>query len=103
MTKDQIAEQFADSLEKAQLAMVNEILALKDSMLRDEFMSLMSSIDVRDYVLNQIGLQKDINILMSQYESVLLGMEFTGAVTEETLLSLVKLDRATFMSQINTM
>jgi len=103
VTKDQIAEQFADSLEKAQLAMVNEILALKDSMLRDEFMSLMSSIDVRDYVLNQIGLQKDIDILMSQYESVLLGMEFTGAVTEETLLSLVKLDRATFISQINTM
>ena len=88
MTKDQIAEQFADSLEKAQLAMVNEILALKDSMLRDEFMSLVSSIDVRDYVLNQIGLQKDIDILMSKYESVLLGMEFTGAVTEETLLAL---------------
>ena len=87
MTKDQIAEQFADSLEKAQLAMVNEILALKDSMLRDEFMSLMSSIDVRDYVLNQIGLQKDIDILMSQYESVLLGMEFTGAVTEEFLVA----------------
>lgn len=103
MNKEQIAEQFADSLEKAQLAMVNEILALKDSMLRDEFMSLMSSIDVRDYVLNQIGLQKDINILMSQYENVLLGMEFTGAVTEETLLSLVKLDRSTFMSQVGTM
>ncbi len=101
MDKDQIAQQFAQALQKAQAQMVEDILDLKQSLTRDEFISLISTLDVDDYIFNQIGMQNDLNQYIASYESVLLGMEATGQVTEETLQALVRLDEATFREQIN--
>jgi len=101
--KDQIAQQFAQALQKAQAQMVEDILDLKQSLTRDEFISLISTLDVDDYIFNQIGMQNDLNKYIASYEGVLLGMEATGQVTEETLQALVRLDEATFRKQISTM
>ena len=103
MDKDQIAQQFAQALQKAQAQMVEDILDLKQSLTRDEFISLISTLDVDDYIFNQIGMQNDLNKYIASYEGVLLGMEATGQVTEETLQALVRLDEATFRKQISTM
>ena len=103
MDKDQIAQQFAQALQKAQAQMVEDILDLKQSLTRDEFISLISMLDVDDYIFNQIGMQNDLNQYIASYEGVLLGMEATGQVTEETLQALVRLDEATFRKQISTM
>ena len=103
MDKDQIAQQFAQALQKAQAQMVEDILDLKQSLTRDEFISLISTLDVDDYIFNQIGMQNDLNQYIASYEGVLLGMEATGQVTEETLQALVRLDEATFRKQISTM
>ena len=103
MDKDQIAQQFAQALQKAQAQMVEDILDLKQSLTRDEFISLISTLDVDDYIFNQIGMQNDLNQYIASYESVLLGMEATGQVTEETLQALVRLDEATFRNQISLM
>jgi hypothetical protein len=48
-------------------------------------------------------MQNDLNQYIASYEGVLLGMEPTGQVTEETLQALVRLDEATFRKQISTM
>ena len=48
-------------------------------------------------------MQNDLNQYIASYESVLLGMEATGQVTEETLQALVRLDEATFRNQISLM
>jgi hypothetical protein len=101
--KDQIAQQFAQALQKAQAQMVEDILDLKQSLTRDEFISLISTLDVDDYVFNKIGMQNDLNEYIASYENVLLGMEPTGQVTEETLQALVRLDEATFRKQISSM
>ena len=103
MDKVQIAQQFAQALQKAQAQMVEDILDLKQSLTRDEFISLISTLDVDDYIFNQIGMQNDLNKYIASYEGVLLGMEATGQVTEETLQALVRLDEATFRKQISTM
>jgi hypothetical protein len=101
--KDQIAQQFAQALQKAQAQMVEDILDLQRSLTKDEFISLISTLDVDDYIFNQIGMQNDLNQYIASYEGVLLGMEPTGQVTEETLQALVRLDEATFRKQISTM
>ena len=103
MDKERIAEQFAQALQKAQAQMVEDILDLQRTLTRSEFISLISTLDVDDYIFNKIGLQKELNAYISSYQSVLSGMEFTGAVTEETLLALVRLDEATFRNQIGLM
>tara|TARA_R100000315_G_scaffold61403_1_gene39843 strand:- start:554 stop:1318 length:765 start_codon:yes stop_codon:yes gene_type:complete len=101
--KDQIARQFAQALQKAQAQMVEDILDLQRTLTRDEFISLISTLDVDDYIFNQIGMQNELNQYIASYEGVLLGMEATGQVTEETLQALVRLDEATFRKQISTM
>jgi hypothetical protein len=101
--KDQIARQFAQALQKAQSQMVEDILDLQRTLTRDEFISLISTLDVDDYIFNQIGMQNELNQYIASYEGVLLGMEATGQVTEETLQALVRLDEATFRKQISTM
>ena len=103
MDKERIAEQFAQALQKAQAQMVEDILDLQRTLTRSEFISLISTLDVDEYIFNKIGLQKDLDKYISSYQGVLSGMEFTGAVTEETLLALVRLDEATFRKQISSM
>ena len=103
MDKERIAEQFAQALQKAQAQMVEDILDLQRTLTRSEFISLISTLDVDDYIFDKVGLQKDLNKYISSYQAVLSGMEFTGAVTEETLLALVRLDEATFRKQISSM
>jgi len=101
--KERIAEQFAKALQKAQAQMVEDILDLQRTLTRGEFISVISTLDVDEYIFNQVGLQRDLNAYVSAYQGVLSGMEFTGAVTEETLLALVRLDEATFRKQISSM
>ena len=103
MDKDQIAQQFAQALQKAQAQMVEDILDLQRSLTREQFISLISTLDVDDYIFNNIGMQNDLNKYIASYEGVLLGMEATGQVTEQTLQALVRLDEATFRKQIGTM
>ncbi len=103
MDKDQIAQQFAQALQKAQAQMVEDILDLQRSLTREEFISLISTLDVDDYIFNKIGMQNDLNQYIASYEGVLLGMEATGQVTEQTLQALVRLDEATFKKQISSM
>ena len=103
MSKEQIAEQCAKALQKAQAQMVEDILDLQKTLTRNEFISVISTLNVDDYIFNQIGLQKDLDSYITSYQGVLSGMEFTGTVTEETLLALVRLDQATFKKQISSM
>jgi hypothetical protein len=60
--KDQIAQQFAQALQKAQAQMVEDILDLQRSLTKDEFISLISTLDVDDYIFNQIGMQNDLKV-----------------------------------------
>jgi len=101
--KEKIAEEFARAVQKAQAQMVEDLLDIKDSLTREEFISLISTLDVDDYIFNEIGLQKDLDKYLASYQNVLSGMEFVGEVTEETLLALVRLDQATFIKQISSM
>jgi len=64
---------------------------------------ILQSMDMQDVILNQLGLQGDIDKLMLTYEKVLSGMEMTGTITNEALTALVEMDRATFMRQAGMM
>ena len=76
MDKERIAEQFAQALQKAQAQMVEDILDLQRTLTRSEFISLISTLDVDDYIFNKIGLQKELNAYISSYQAVLLFVQF---------------------------
>jgi hypothetical protein len=103
VAKEQIAQQFSDAIQKAQAQMIEDILDLQKSLSKQEFISLLGSLNVDEYLFNEIGLQRGLDQYINSYENVLLGMEATGVVTEETLKALINLDRATFKKTLSTM
>ena len=61
MDKERIAQEFSRAVQKAQAQMVEDLLDLKGSLTREEFISLISTLNVDDYIFNEIGLQKDLD------------------------------------------
>ena len=103
MDKEKIAQEFSNALQKAQAQMIEDLIDLKESLSREEFISLIATLDVDEYIFNEIGLRKELDKYISSYEGVLSAMQSTGQVTEETLKALIKLDERTFTAQISTM
>lgn len=103
MSKEQIAQKYASAIQKAQASMVADLLDLKNSLTKDEFISLISTLDVDEYIFNQLGVQSVLDAYMASYANVLAGMQMTGEVTEETLAALIRLDSNTFKKQISAM
>ena len=99
MSKEQIAQKYAFAIQKAQASMVADLLDLKNSLTKDEFISLISTLDVDEYIFNQLGVQSALDAYMASYANVLAGMQMTGEVTEETLAALIRLDSNTFKKQ----
>ena len=88
-------------MNRVQQELAEQILDLRNQNLtRAEILMVMESLDMEDIMLNQLGLQADIDRLMLEYESVIAGMQMTGDVTEEALTALVRMDRATLMKQV---
>ena len=101
MAKEQASKAFAKALNRVQQELAEQILDLRNQNLtRAEILMVLESLDMEDIMLNQLGLQADIDRLMLEYESVLAGMQMTGDVTEEALTALVRMDRATLMKQV---
>ena len=97
-------DQFAKAIERVQRELVAQVFDLKGQGLsKDEILLVLQSLDMEDIILNKLNLQTDIDRLMLEYQSVLKGMEMTGAVTGEALNALVQMDRVTFMKQAGMM
>ena len=97
-------DQFAKAIERVQRELVAQVFDLKGQGLsKDEILLVLQSLDMEDIILNKLNLQADIDRLMIEYQSVLKGMEMTGAVTEQALNALVQIDRTTFMKQAGIM
>ena len=97
-------DQFAKAIERVQRELVAQVFDLKGQGLsKDEILLVLQSLDMEDIILNKLNLQADIDRLMLEYQSVLKGMEMTGAVTGEALNALVQIDRTAFMKQAGIM
>ena len=72
-------------------------------MTRSEIVLVLQTLDMEDLILNQLNLRSDLDNLMLEYQSVLGSMEMTGAVTDEVLTALLRMDNNTFMKQIGLM
>ena len=98
MAKEQASQVFGKAIERVQLELANQILDLKEQGLtKQEILLVLESLDMEDIVLNQLGLNADIDRLMLEYESVLASMEMTGEITDEVLTSLVRMDKTTLI------
>ena len=102
--KDKASMEFAKAITRVQEELVSQVMALRNQGLsRNEILLVLESLDMEVLVLDKLGLQADIDSLMLTYQRVLSGMEMTGTVTEEALTALVRMDRATFMSESGVM
>ena len=102
--KDKASMEFAKAITKVQEELVSQVMELRNQGLsRNEILLVLESLDMEVLVLDKLGLQADIDNLMLTYQRVLSGMEMTGTVTEEVLTALVRMDRATFMSEAGVM
>ena len=101
MAKDKASQDFARAIERVQTELVSQIFDLRDQGLtRNEIVLVLQTLDMEDIILNQLGLSSDLDNLMLEYEAVLGSMEMTGAVTDEVLTALLRMDNSTFMKQI---
>ena len=102
--KDNAAIQFSKAVEKVQRELVNQILDLKNQgYTKNEMLLILQALDMEDMILNRLNLNADIDKLMLSYEKVLAGMEMTGAVSNESLTALLRMDRAKFAAEAGIM
>ena len=104
MAKEKAAQDFARAIERVQTELVSQIFDLRNQGLtRDEIVLVLQTLDMEDVIMNQLGLSSDLDNLMLEYQAVLGSMEMTGAVTDEVLTALLRMDNNTFMKQIGLM
>jgi len=101
---DTSANIFADAIERVQIELVQQIVDLRQQGLTNiQIVQVLEAIDMESYLLNDLGLQSDIDNLMLTYANVLENLNGFGAVTEESLQALIEIDRAFFMSESQNM
>jgi len=104
LAKEKAAQDFAKAIQRIQSELVGQIFDLRNQGLtRQEILLVLQTLDMEDVILNQLNLRADLDKLMLEYESVLGAMEMTGAVTDEALTALLRMDNNTFIKQIGLM
>ena len=102
--KDNAAKEFALAVQRVQEELVTQILDLRNQgYTRQEILLVLQSLDMEDMILTRLNLSADIDNLMITYQGVLSNMEMTGAVSNEALTALLRMDQANFISQAETM
>ena len=104
MAKDKAAQDFARAIQRVQAELVSQIFDLRNQGLtRSEIVLVLQTLDMEDLIMDRLGLSSDLDNLMLEYQAVLGSMEMTGAVTDEVLTALLRMDNSTFMKQIGLM
>tara|TARA_R110000796_G_scaffold159912_1_gene276704 strand:- start:509 stop:1291 length:783 start_codon:yes stop_codon:yes gene_type:complete len=104
LAKEKASQDFARAIQRVQTELVSQIFDLRtQGMTRSEIVLVLQTLDMEDLILNQLNLRSDLDNLMLEYQSVLGSMEMTGAVTDEVLTALLRMDNNTFMKQIGLM
>jgi hypothetical protein len=104
LAKEKASQDFARAIQRVQTELVSQIFDLRtQGMTRSEIVLVLQTLDMEDVIMNQLGLSSDLDNLMLEYQAVLGSMEMTGAVTDEVLTALLRMDNNTFMKQIGLM
>ena len=104
MAKDKASQDFARAIQRVQTELVSQIFDLRNQGLtRSEIVLVLQTLDMEDLIMDRLGLSSDLDNLMLEYQAVLGSMEMTGAVTDEVLTALLRMDNSTFMKQIGLM
>ncbi len=97
---DGASNQFASAIERVQLALVNQVLDLKNQgYTKGEIIRVLDGIDIESFILNDLNLSGDIEKLSGVYTKVLENLNGFGAVTEESLQALVNIDKSYFLGE----
>jgi len=104
LAKDKASQDFARAIQRVQTELVSQIFDLRNQGLtRSEIVLVLQTLDMEDLIMDRLGLSSDLDNLMLEYQAVLGSMEMTGAVTDEVLTALLRMDNSTFMKQIGLM
>ena len=100
-TIDFASGQFANAQEKVIKRLVDDILQLNANLSRDEIITIMSTIDINNYMLNDLGFQNEIEKLLNQYQNLLLDTPFFATISEDSLESMQILEQSTYFAHVN--
>ena len=89
-TIDSAVADFQASLEEAQEEFLTDVQELReeDDSNLEEVLAVITDISIVDYWMQDLGMQKAVNSLMANFDTLLDDAVFFGAVTESQLLSL---------------
>ena len=93
--------QFANAQEKVIKRLVDDIMDLNSTLSRDELLTILSTIDIQSYMLNELGFQNEIDKLLNSYENLLLDTPFFSTISEGSLESMQILEQSTYFAHAN--
>ena len=92
--------QFANAQEKVIKRLVKDIMELNATLSRDELLTIMSSIDIANYMLTELGFQNEIDKLLNSYENLLLDTPFFATISEGSLGAMQILEESTYFAHV---
>tara|TARA_B100000519_G_C14260350_1_gene447439 strand:- start:2729 stop:3514 length:786 start_codon:yes stop_codon:yes gene_type:complete len=92
--------QFANAQEKVIKRLVKDIMELNAALSRDELLTIMSSIDIANYMLTELGFQNEIDKLLNSYENLLIDTPFFATISEGSLGAMQILEESTYFAHV---
>ena len=94
-TIENASYQFALAQEKVIERLVTDIMKLNKQLTREDLLTIVSSMDIAKYMLDELGFQNEIDKLLNSYENVLLDTAFFSEISEGSLEAMTILEQST--------
>ena len=82
--------------------MVDEVWVAVPQLTKSEVVTMLDQFDIDNFVLKELGLQAEIDAVMTQYSGVLLETPFFSSIDESVIQSLINLERQTIIAKAST-
>ena len=100
-TIENASYQFALAQEKVIERLVTDIMKLNKQLTREDLLTIVSSMDIAKYMLDELGFQNEIDKLLNSYENVLLDTAFFSEISEGSLEAMTILEQSTYFAHAN--
>jgi hypothetical protein len=94
---DRVASQYATEVNNMMVRLAESIIEMHNQFDREEFLSIMSNINMETYILNEMGYQSTVGNLITKYQALLKDTPYYAPISENMLESLLDFEQATFL------
>ena len=94
---DRVAVQYASEVKNMMERLATSIINMSEQFEREEFLSIMSAINMETYILNEMGYTSTVSSLIIKYQQLLKDTPYFAPISETILESLLDYEQATFL------